>query len=260
MSLPSTPLRLLEISRVVMDGTIPPIRRTMPTDSNLLVHILAGTYTIDGPELPRRSCRTGESVVYPQGTQRRLLSPKDGSLVILLLRWVGGPWQPVDPLFLADPQQRIGVLLRRLDDLTELPRSGVEDYRLVLVQAILHELRWLEEGERGLAAPEDPVARLRVFIDQNPNQQIDLAHLTARFGAGRATLCRRFRQRFGTSPMAYLQQVRLKRVLDLLAGPDPSLPVIARQVGLRSPQYLAQFLRRHTGRSLRAWRREARRI
>ncbi len=183
---------------------------------------------------------------------------------MLVLRWRGGDWIPT-PCRIDDRQQRVGILLRRMDGCTEIRRAGVETFQRVLLQAVLQELRWLVEGDAGDPPPgpgpggpgaevDDVMARIASFLSINMQYRLDLAHVVRRYGLSQATLCRRFRSRYGVSPMAYLQQRRLERALDLLAASDLDPAEIAKRVGVRSARYLGRMIKARTGHVLAHWR------
>jgi transcriptional regulator GlxA family with amidase domain len=73
-------------------------------------------------------------------------------------------------------------------------------------------------------------------------------------GTSERTLARRLRMVLGTSPLAYVQGLRVERAIHLLQTTDASVDEIATRVGYADGVTLRTLLRRRTGRGLRELR------
>ena len=56
-----------------------------------------------------------------------------------------------------------------------------------------------------------------------------------------------FEDVFGTSPLAYVTQLRIKKAQELLIHTDYSVGQIAGMVGVYDEVYFSKFFRKHTG-------------
>lgn len=123
---------------------------------------------------------------------------------------------------------------------------------LVLVEGVR---RWFAADEG--AAPtwwragSDPlVGRTLALLHDEPGHPWTLEALAGRVHVSRATLSRRFTERVGQSPMAYLTRWRLARAADLLRGVGPGAPLtveqVAHEVGYANAfAFSAAFKREH---------------
>ncbi len=94
----------------------------------------------------------------------------------------------------------------------------------------------------------DPlVGRALRLLHQYPEHQWTVASLGEAVGASRAALARRFTERLGEPPMAYLTDWRLALAADLLRDTDDTIGTIARKVGYGSPFALSAAFKRVRG-------------
>ncbi|WP_017537618.1 AraC family transcriptional regulator [Nocardiopsis halophila] len=195
-----------------------------PTTAELLV----GTYRV-GAEVGRHLLGALPDVAALHGPER---DPSVESLAALLHSETGreGPGQEV-------------VLDRLLD---------------LLLIAVLRA--WA--ARRGADAPAwsragaDPVAgRALRLMHAAPARPWTVAALAAECGCSRAALARRFADRVGEPPMAYLTGLRLAAAADLLREGDETLEAIARRVGYGSPFALSTAFKRVYGLSPARYRR-----
>ena len=91
------------------------------------------------------------------------------------------------------------------------------------------------------------VARAVRFIREHACQGIKVADVLGEVGCSRSVLERRFREHLGHSPQAELREVQLRRVRQLLAETDWTLPRIAEVTGIEHPEYLNVIFKRQTG-------------
>ena len=98
-------------------------------------------------------------------------------------------------------------------------------------------------------AVEDPlVARAVRFIREHACQGITVADVLGQARCSRSVLERRFREHLGRSPQAEMRAVQLRRVKQLLADTDWTLPRIAEAAGVEHPEYLSVLFKRQTAR------------
>jgi AraC-like DNA-binding protein len=94
----------------------------------------------------------------------------------------------------------------------------------------------------------DPVVGTALrLLHQRPEHPWTVASLAEAAGASRAALARRFTERLGEPPMAYLTGWRLALAADLLRDTDETIGTIARKVGYGSPFALSSAFKRVRG-------------
>lgn len=100
-------------------------------------------------------------------------------------------------------------------------------------------------GSREQTVPES-LAHVRAFVEQYYDDPfLDVTEMAKEAGLSRAHFSRRFRAIFGTTPAAYLTQIRLHKAMDLLVGSDIPLKEVAHAVGFSDYPYFCNSFRRH---------------
>jgi transcriptional regulator GlxA family with amidase domain len=98
----------------------------------------------------------------------------------------------------------------------------------------------------------DPIVqRFERWVRDHLVRPFSLADVARGIGTSERTLERRVRTVLGTSPVAFVQNVRVERALHLLRTSDATVDTIAMQVGYRDATTLRTLLRRKTGRGVR---------
>ncbi len=147
-----------------------------------------------------------------------------------------------------DPDPAVLSVLAREIDRDAAGQSGVLD-RLLDLLLIAAIRQWSATGPDAGGTPSspDPVVRSTVqLIHSEPGNAWTVDALARRVGVSRSSLTRRFTQRVGTSPMAYLTNWRLALGADLLEDPELTLAAISRRVGYSSPfSFSAAFKKRY---------------
>ncbi|KOV93788.1 AraC family transcriptional regulator [Streptomyces sp. NRRL B-3648] len=91
-------------------------------------------------------------------------------------------------------------------------------------------------------------------LDQNLAERYDLAALADAFRVSPRTLLRRFAAETGRSPLAHLQDSRVRRARHLLETTDRTVAAVAAAVGYQDPGTFAALFARHTGHRPSAYR------
>lgn len=92
----------------------------------------------------------------------------------------------------------------------------------------------------------DPVLS---HLEKHLAEDVRFESLARVAGMTPTTFRRVFRECFGCSPMAYLQQLRVKRAMLLLANPKKSISEIAFEVGFNDSGYFSKVFRAETGKT-----------
>ena len=173
---------------------------------------------------------------------RRLLAVLPDTVVLRADEWRS----PLVPLLLDEmSHDEIGQasLLDRLLD--ALVVSAVRQWALTRGDAAP---AWLDAGS-------DPVVAeaLRLLHDR-PHEPWSLVSLARRVGVSRAALARRFRERVGEPPMAYLTGWRMALAADRLRAGSETVARVASGVGYPSPFSFSNAFKRVYGLSPSAYR------
>ncbi|MGI5126828.1 GlxA family transcriptional regulator [Pseudonocardia sp. CA-107938] len=107
-------------------------------------------------------------------------------------------------------------------------------------------------------APPDPLDGLLDWAAARLAEPLGVDALAAQVGVSPRTLARRFAERLGTSPGAWLLARRVAEARTLLEETDLTVEVIARRVGLSSAVNLRRRFRAHVGTTPGGYRRTIR--
>lgn len=94
------------------------------------------------------------------------------------------------------------------------------------------------------------------YIDANFAYSINLDTLADKYGLNKYYLCHRFNEIYGTSPIMYLNQVRIDNCKDLLRTTNHSMNTISEMVGYSSPSYLSQAFKKNVGETPQMYRKK----
>lgn len=112
------------------------------------------------------------------------------------------------------------------------------------------------EDHNWLTADRDPAIQKAIrLIHSSPDKRWTVESLAGSVGVSRASPARRFHDRVGKPPMAYLSHWRLAKAADLMGDPRFTLTTISRQVGYASPFSFSTAFKRRYGVSPKEYRR-----
>lgn len=100
--------------------------------------------------------------------------------------------------------------------------------------------------------------KAKQYIDQNYSLKITLDTLAKVSNLNKYYLSHRFTEIYGTSPIAYLNQVRINACKDLLKNTNFSIEEIAIATGFSSRSYLAQAFQKSCSMTCQKYRKEYR--
>jgi AraC-like DNA-binding protein len=113
-----------------------------------------------------------------------------------------------------------------------IPGEGTDTYKGVLVSALVR------------------------YISGNFDRIISLDDLSSLVHVSKATLNELFRENFGTTPIKYINELRMKKAMELLEQSDMSIGEISELVGFQSIHYFSRSFKEHEGVSPSEYRRE----
>jgi AraC-like DNA-binding protein len=110
-----------------------------------------------------------------------------------------------------------------------------------------HSLRGALTENEGLAAPRAIRAAVEI-IEENAHLPLTLSSIAARSCVGVRSLQQGFQRHLGTSPMAYLREVRLRRAHQTLLESDPSTTTVTSVAHRWGFNHVGRFAAAHAGR------------
>jgi AraC family transcriptional activator of mtrCDE len=124
----------------------------------------------------------------------------------------------------------------------------------IMMQVIILMFRILKNGTHGdlpwLNVLQDErlgLALDKIFKDPGSNHSVESLADTA--GMSRSAFAEHFSSAFSTSPIHFVNHVRMERAGQLLKGESTSIDQIANQVGFTSRSHFSQLFKKHTGES-----------
>lgn len=142
---------------------------------------------------------------------------------------------------------------RELDNDSEAAKAS-----LVTASSILQSEIERSSGASGVrpgALAGWQIARVRAFIEENLDGNIDTRDLSAVARRSPAHFSRSFKRAFGEPPHAYVIKRRLERACHLMVTTPESLSQIALSVGFSDQSHLCRLFQRAFGQSPSIWRR-----
>lgn len=169
----------------------------------------------------------------------------------LLGAWSGEPLTALpSPIILSGkPARDITRLLADYRN-TMTPRGMFHvfaAYKAMLeIFCFLVQTVYAPDAEDGLRS-HPPLMRVRIKIERFYDQALSLGELATIASMSPKYLCRAFRKAFGTTPMAYQQELRLREAQRLLSVSDMSVSEIATNVGFQSVFHFSRLFHKRVG-------------
>ena len=141
----------------------------------------------------------------------------------------------------------------RAESLTTAQRMGIKSACVNLLAAMLREG---EHRREGVGVRPDAVRRAMAYISLHSRESgLRLEQVAGHAGLSMDHFGRVFRAALRTSPMQYLQAVRVEHSRFLLQHTRLTIAEIAGETGFTDPYYFSRVFRKVTGTSPRAYRR-----
>jgi transcriptional regulator GlxA family with amidase domain len=105
-----------------------------------------------------------------------------------------------------------------------------------------------------LAQSDPTVAAFELWVREHLAEPVSIPKAAAAIGVSERTLQRSVQRTIGTSPIRFVQDLRIERARHLLRTTDLSMETISRNVGYEHPHTLRVLLRERTGKTASALR------
>ena len=140
------------------------------------------------------------------------------------------------------------ALADRSDPTTSILADGLT--LSALARLIRHLRREPAATPRKVEPPLD-LDELEAFVRATVPEAVSVASLARHVGVGRSALYRLFQRQTGTSPYAFVQDVRLRMARDMLTRGRRRPAEVAAELGFSDQSHLTRVLRAATGRTPR---------
>ncbi len=152
------------------------------------------------------------------------------------------------PVFtVPDPSAYLNILHALYD--TAAGSSYVRDMSInTLLSSLLENVMrdcWIEE--RVEPKGKENVEAIRLYLENHYDDNITIDGLSKKFFMEKTYLIRSFTRETGTSPIKYLQSVRIRKVKEMLRFTDDTVSEIAGKTGFSSENYLSGLFKKIEG-------------
>ena len=237
-------------------------------DKHIVAMTLAGSVAYDVDREPFDMTAGDVVIVYP-GTQQhwRVTGSRvwETTYCIFTTRphwmpWLKLPQRPSGYVKITPPdapaRSRMADLFHQLVQPAEAPSRLQLEFSLNLVERILLCCCSIHEAQAG--ALDGRVQAALAHIAQHLDRPLSLDALAEAASSSRSRIASLFRRQVGMTPMAYVEQQRMRRAMQLLRYTTERVSDIALQVGFEDPHYFANRFRRFAGQSPSGYRRHGR--
>lgn len=102
----------------------------------------------------------------------------------------------------------------------------------------------------------DALERLMSDFGRSPEKRMSNADMAAELGVSESHFFRIFRNKYGQSPAAYMERLRIEHACRILTETERPITSIAMDLGFKTSQHFATIFKKNTGYSPRQWRQE----
>ncbi len=156
-----------------------------------------------------------------------------------------------NPLFpLGEKTEKIGASIRRIFEYLSQEKAGMECAVYSIFLDIISSLMSFDKSPfliRETAEENTLMVGLKDYIDTHYMENFNLDDLASLFHLSKYHLVREFSHFYSLSPMAYLEERRIREAKYLLSSTDLSITVIAQTLAFSSSSYFSQRFRLLTG-------------
>jgi transcriptional regulator, AraC family with amidase-like domain len=123
--------------------------------------------------------------------------------------------------------------------------SHVERHFFHEIRASARAAQAFDEADN--AHPDEAIVQTQTWLQSNYNQEVQMGELAEQFGMSTRTFNRRFKTATGSTPLAYLKNIRLRIATDLLKSSNLSVGEIVFRVGYQDGAHFTQLFKQKHG-------------
>jgi AraC-like DNA-binding protein/mannose-6-phosphate isomerase-like protein (cupin superfamily) len=154
------------------------------------------------------------------------------------------------PAFTPKNSTLMSDLLTQLLDL-----AGSEDYirdmkineKITSLLTLIMSESWHPEKGNRIGLKKQSLHPVKVYLEVHYKERITLDSLSEQFFINKFYLTRMFKEQFGTTVLAYLDQVRITHAKQLLRFSDLTVESIGREVGIEDGAYFNRVFKKVEG-------------
>ncbi|MBN2640465.1 MAG: helix-turn-helix domain-containing protein [Victivallales bacterium] len=152
--------------------------------------------------------------------------------------------------------ENIKAQINNLEMLLSNARLGYRFHSLSIFMNIVYELSEFFSFSSQQEHPKDlfKLGQLLSFINYNYRRPLRVKYLAQRMSISEMSLYRLFSCNLGTSPMGYINNLRISHAQKFLLNTNNSIAQIAEDVGIPDSNYFSRCFRKSTGVSPREFR------
>jgi len=118
--------------------------------------------------------------------------------------------------------------------------------REYLTSAMVSDLCYLWDESKKSSSNTDRMHQIAQYMELNYTKPFIQSEYAKLFYINKDYMCRKFKDTFGVSMLAYLNQIRIEHAKALLNRPDMKIRDIAYAVGFEDEKYFARQFKKHT--------------
>jgi AraC family transcriptional regulator, arabinose operon regulatory protein len=180
------------------------------------------------------------------------------SQLVQLLRWpVRG--QGVLGFPLADPSARAKVR-QAMEKCLEMFRSPLKHRLLFCGNSLEEALLWCDTQNpfSGGSGNDERIDHAVAYMMKHFAEDLSAESIARECNLSTSRFAHLFRETTGTSPLRYLESLRIWKAQEMLIGTSKSIKEISQSVGFQDPLYFSKVFRRNLETGPRAFRKESR--
>ena len=172
--------------------------------------------------------------------QRKVLSPLNAIYIVL------------SPVFLSCNQKMHPLYPARAAENIQFLTHAIMDDNASLAEHYVQDLLYCCSSRKSESDPL--ILEVVDYMKENLTHNISLDQLASRFHISKQWLILRFKKELNTTPILYLNHLRMKTAKELLLQHNMTVGEVALASGFDNPYYFTNTFKKHFGMSPTAWR------
>lgn len=203
----------------------------------------------------KRRVGEGDLICFRPGVEHSLCADTEPCMAFYGIHF--GLPQGVEELPLPDvaqiPPRRLEPLLRSLREAAHQQGPLVQWRKNLLLEQVICE------AMLALQASSEPmqvrrIRRVLAYIHEDPCRELTMDQLLEQAGIRKTAFIQAFRNVTGTTPLQYIQGLRLEYACDLLCETDLPVAQVAQRCGFSDSFYFSRYFRKKYGMPPSRWR------